>query len=290
MQVAFSIEARLPDQELTPLLGEAAPARQWRRVSTKMSRWGELSCAPRHLMIGPITDASELDWIRGVCCHVLEKSNAWLASKGWLVRHALPAWLPTGRSAQEGTASREPRPMERTFEAEVIVHCEEDLEEFEAWFVECFAEGFEGHATLDVCDSEVGGGKQPIVLSTGQLFSEAPIFGKGRRLPLEVSSNQSTVKLSFHSSSQELTQVLQAAPASLRATPGGRRELALLFIESEIEHALHEQGAQGSPFVIEDRGGIANKGLAVIFQSVKEGFADGVASSLNRRWPTIFRL
>ena len=151
------------------------------------------------------------------------------------------------------------------------------------------ADLFEGRATITLKECRDGETSE-VVLSVGDLAREKPIFGTRKSVSLLIGSDDSlsSTKLGFNTSSETFTTILSAGPARMKSTPGGRRELAMLFLESEIETAIARRG-QDEVFEIEDFTLGPEKVMRIVLRGPDANeTSKRLANELCERWPEIF--
>ena len=166
-----------------------------------------------------------------------------------------------------------------------------DLDAFERAVVSHVSEFFDGHADL-VLETCYDGVFDSVQLSTGDMATEAPPLGDATSIPLEirVEGHDHGSAIQLDSASPVLMEIMSAGPSVMRATPGGRKQLAFLFLENEIESALATLGASELAYVISDHTATTTKAIKITCdQPAGDGLApDNVALILTARWPEIF--
>ncbi|PHM20510.1 MAG: hypothetical protein CK604_06185 [Curvibacter sp. PD_MW3] len=163
------------------------------------------------------------------------------------------------------------------------------IETIEEHAIGYLAELFDGRARISLKQCRDGHTTNAL-LCVGNLAKEKPIFGTRKPLDLLIGADESlsSTKLSFNTSSETFTSILNAGPARMKSTPGGRRELAMLFLESEIETALAKQG-QDETFEIEDFTPGPEKRMRIALRGDDANeTSQRLAKELCERWPEIF--
>ena len=164
------------------------------------------------------------------------------------------------------------------------------IEAFESPCIDRLARMFDGQASITI-ESVRGFHSESLALSTGNIATEAPTFGSNEPIPMAISapSGSPAAKVHFHPGSASLLEVLTAGPAELRSTPGGRRDLAMLFLENEIEESLAAIDKPGLAYEIVDSTNTADRSLTVVIHDESDTLAaKALVSMLKGRWPDIF--
>jgi hypothetical protein len=164
------------------------------------------------------------------------------------------------------------------------------IDAFESPCIDKLARMFDGHASITI-ESVRGFHSESLALSTGNIATEAPTFGSNEPIPMAISLPSEGVgaMVHFHPGSASLLEVLTAGPAELRSTPGGRRDLAMLFLENEIEESLAAVDKPGLAYEIVDSTNTADRSLTVVIHDDEDALAaTALASMLKDRWPDIF--
>jgi len=165
------------------------------------------------------------------------------------------------------------------------------LEEFESSMISFLSDLFDGHAAIELetfCDGQVS----TLQLSTGDMATEAPPFGSKAPIPFEirVEGCDEVAVVHLNGASATLVEIMMAGPADLRATPGGRKDLAFLFLESEIESALSALGEPDLAYTFQDFTNLQVKLVAVECDAPSHQNIPPreIAFLLTRKWPEIF--
>ena len=165
------------------------------------------------------------------------------------------------------------------------------LDAFERAVVSHVSEFFDGHADL-VLETYCDGKFESVHLSTGDMATEAPPLGDTTSIPLEirVEGHAHGSAIQLDSAAPALKDIMSAGPSGLRATPGGRKQLAFLFLENEIEAALATLGESELAYVISDHTTTPTKAIKITCDHpAGNDFApENVALILTTRWPEIF--
>ena len=165
------------------------------------------------------------------------------------------------------------------------------LEEFESSMISFLSALFDGHAAIELetfCDGQVS----TLQLSTGDMATEAPAFGSKAPIPFEirVEGCDEVAVVHLNGASATLVEIMKAGPADLRATPGGRKDLAFLFLESEIESALSALGEPDLAYTLQDFTNLQVKLVAVECDAPSHQNIPPreIAFLLTQKWPEIF--
>ena len=167
----------------------------------------------------------------------------------------------------------------------------EQLQDIQSRLIDALADLFDGYARLEleVCEDDA---ISSICLSTGRIETEpCPLSSLGPLdLHVGLKNGVDSAHLSFDICASILNEILTCAPARLRATPGGRRDLALLFLETEIEAALECSGQPDKAFSMVDRSGLDHKSISIEINAAtsQNDLPSSVAETLIGRWPSIF--
>lgn len=164
------------------------------------------------------------------------------------------------------------------------------IESFEREAIQELARLFDAGAAMEI-ETSHGNDVESLSLSTGDLLTDAPTFGTSSPIPmtLGVFGRANAISIAFNAEAEALKKVMSAGPAAFRSTPGGRRDLTLLFLENEIEAALASIGTPDAYYEIMDATDTDHKSIAVMFDPDDQpaiALAD-IASALCQRWPEI---
>lgn len=163
------------------------------------------------------------------------------------------------------------------------------IENLEAEATAYLAELFDGRAALTLREHRRGK-ESSVKLSSGDLAAEPPIFGRRSPIYIQISlDDDSPSKLSFLPDSSAMRPILEAGSAEMRATPGGRKDLALLFLQGAIEEALVRHGNTEADCLLDDFTSAKTKTIEITLpKSSSKGSATQVARALREKWPGIF--
>jgi len=192
----------------------------------------------------------------------------------------------TATTGQKLVKADEPVDMILRLEATVSW---QTIESMERHVIDYLAYLFDGRAQLKLQENR-DQQSSDIVLSVGDMALENPIFDTRNPVDLLICDDgRSNVELlRFNTTAPELLSILSAGPAVLRSTPGGRRELAMLFLEGAIEAAL-ELHDTPDDFDIEDFTPSPQKRMLVKLRGLPTSeIVRFVVDELCERWPNIF--
>lgn len=164
------------------------------------------------------------------------------------------------------------------------------IESFERAAIQELATLFDANAALGLETSQ-NNVFETVTLCTGDLRTDAPTFGTTLPIPMSfgLSGKANAINFAFNPDADVLKYIMTAGPPEMRSTPGGRRDLTLLFLENEIEAALASIGKSDVAYEIVDATNTDPKAIAVMFDFDDESepaLAD-MASALMDRWPDI---
>lgn len=164
------------------------------------------------------------------------------------------------------------------------------IESFERAAIQELATLFDANAALDLETSQ-NNVFETVALCTGDLRTDAPTFGTTSPIPMSfgLRGKAFAINFAFNPDADMLKDIMTAGPPEMRSTPGGRRELTLLFLENEIEAALASIGKSDVAYEIVDATNTVPKAIAVMFDFDDEfepALAE-MASALMDRWPDI---
>lgn len=165
----------------------------------------------------------------------------------------------------------------------------EQIEHLEEHAIAYLAELFDGQAVLTLEETRY---KQTttLELSRGSSEAEMPIFGLHSPILLKIAmDNDASAELSFHPDAPAMRSILEAGPAAMRATPGGRRDLALLFLQGAIEEALLSCGNTETNCSLDDFTSANSNAIEITMpKSSHQGSVKLVKKALLKKWPGIF--
>jgi hypothetical protein len=149
---------------------------------------------------------------------------------------------------------------------------------------------FDGNAALDLETSQ-NNVFETVTLCTGDLRTDAPTFGTTSPIPMSfgIRGKSSEINLAFNPDADVLKDIMTAGPPEMRSTPGGRRDLTLLFLENEIEAALASIGKSDVAYEIVDATNTDHKTISIMFDTEGKSVLNvaEIATALSHRWPDI---
>ena len=165
----------------------------------------------------------------------------------------------------------------------------EQIEELEEHAVAYLAELFNGQAVLtleETRDMET----TALELSRGSWEAEMPIFGRKENVEMEILDSMGrSARLLLDASSSAFFKILRAAPVAMSATPGGRRTLALLFIEGVLEESIDRNADGESEWSLSDWTNTGSNLIQAHGTTYSTEISAGdVARYIQGKWPDIF--
>ena len=162
---------------------------------------------------------------------------------------------------------------------------------FEAAVISFFANHFDGYAAIDL-EVQHDGRLDLVKLCTGDASTDQPPFGRAKSVPMriETANQDAQATIQFIGDSPMLREIMSAGPAELRSTPAGRKDLAFLFLENEIEIALGSPENSEVAYEIIDATMTRNPTISIVLAqaSTPATSPSYLAAELTRRWPEIF--
>ena len=250
-------------------------------ISAKLSRWTDSIVQGLLANKGATTASSTMEALEQASLSMLFDFMAEMHNQGILRSIGPHQW----GARQSGTHS--------SFNTRIRLEAQatwDAIDAFESPCIDKLARMFDGHASITI-ESIRGSRSESLALSTGNIATEAPTFGSNEPIPMAISAPPGSpdAKVHFHPGSASLLEVLTAGPAELRSTPGGRRDLAMLFLENEIEESLAAIDKPGLAYEIVDSTNTADRSLTVVIHDESDTLAaKALASTLKGRWPDIF--
>lgn len=157
------------------------------------------------------------------------------------------------------------------------------LPDLERAAVAALAEVFDGRAEL-VLSAPGDPQRRRLVLTTGGFMRERPVFGRKGKVRFVLSSpHGQDLELALLQDSGAVNRAIRTGSPVDRATPGGRRSLAISFIESCVREACGDAATNCAIWDYTD-----TQQPLLFAELPEQALAERLAQELPLRWPDAF--